>query len=399
VTSERYLDNIESWHLNRARTQVVEYRGTLDVDKMARAFELVCAHYPVLRARIRPDGDQHLLYIPSDHRPEFAVFTGDSDTLVREVRQAWDPAIAVARLILVYGDDQGRLALRMDHSVIDGRAWTTMFYELWMLYTDLVASNTISIEPGTSLPCPPADLFKLHYGEDPYEFLEDPSDDANPAEVIEGRVVLDEHETEKLITAARMHDTSVHALICGAILVSHRGTTSTAEQMACLSPIDLRSRVKPTVGPTDTTNFIGFHMAELAVALDAEPVAVGREVKHQMESSLTGGKLPPVDMVRFLNARAKQPREQRQNFVLVTNLGVLSSFAHPANLTITDWQRLTGSKPDSFPVYGVFTYERRLHLHYFFPSSLCSNDQINRLVTGAIDQLRSIIRTGESDAL
>lgn len=393
MTLQRQLDPIEAWQLGKARTQIVEYTGVLDPEAMRRAFAWLGSRFPVLRGRVRREGPHHLLYAAPEHQTRFAVLEGGEDVLLREVERPWDPGRSLAQLVNVQQDGHGWLALRMDHCVVDGTAWTAMFYRLWEVYTDLVKGNGPPAPESGPLPQPPTLLFERHLKRNPYAFLEGPSDEPVPVEATEGRFRLSERETARIVATAREHGTTVHALVCGAVLASHRvhgGGSAAVQRMACLSPVNLRQRVTPPIGATDTTNFLGYHMAEADLWVNPDPVAVGRAVKKQLDAALARRDHLPFDLATFLAARLREPLHQRQSHLSISNLGVIPAFTRPPEVEITDWRGLNGPMPDPFPVYGVYTFERRLSLLYFFPSEFYDDRTVERLAGGAIEQLRSI---------
>jgi hypothetical protein len=187
----------------------------------------------------------------------------------------------------------------------------------------------------------------------------------------------------------------VHALVCGAVVVAHRNFGSTATTpmpLGCLSPIDLRSRVTPRVGDTETTNFVGLHLAEVDVPLYGKPAVVGRAVKDQLAAALTRRVLPAVDLPRFFAARVGVPFEPRLSIVLVSNIGVLPSMAQPTDLRITDWQRIltTPSASGMIPGYGVYTYDDRLTIWSFYSSVFYTEYEATQLGERIAEQLNGI---------
>jgi hypothetical protein len=397
---QRYLDHMEVPGIDDAPVQYVEYEGTADPDLLHQALELLCARYPVLRGRVTHDGHGHLLYVSPDDPAEFIVAPGGHDTFVAEMGRAWDARRALARLTLVQGDGGGRSALRIDHSVVDGRSCSAMLLDLWRLYADLESGAAVEVAPPASLPAPPSELFKRHFGHEEFgglaaEPLVDRAEVPADATVLQRHIRLSEDRTKRLCAAARARGTSVHALVSGAVVVAHRNFGSTATTpmpLGCLSSIDLRSWMTPQVGDTETTNFVGLHLAEVDVPLYGKPAVVGRAIKDQLAAALARRVLPAVDLPRFFAARADVRFEPRLSIVLVSNIGVLPSIAQPTGLRITDWQRIltTPSASGMIPGYGVYTYDDRLTIWSFYSSAFYTEYEVTQLGKRIAEQLDGI---------
>lgn len=397
LTLQRYLDDIEVRMMNAAPAQVAEYQGKLDREGLTRAFELLCVKYPVLRGRIRHDGHGYLLYVPPDHYPELVVLDGDVSTLRREANGLWDPARTVAQLILVRRETGGFVALRADHAIVDGRSWTAMFAELWRLYTDIVNGRDVSVEPGLSLPSSPYELLEQRRGGIQSEPSSGPAATPNlPGyfKRLEGRVRLTEEDTSRLIASARAQKTSVHAFVCGAIVVALRdqGESSDPTPIVCLSFIDLRNRVTPPVAATESANLLSIHRATVTVPANANPVEIGREIKTQLDSASARGELRLINPSKVASSGSETSVRDRFATVGVTNLGAVSRFDQPEELTITDWFRVvpTTSQTPTFPVFGVYTYDGRLSLRCNCSSSLYNNEEVKQIIKRTEEGLRQI---------
>lgn len=393
---QRYLDDIEV-QLRTVSTHTVEYEGTVDEAALVGAYEQLCVRYPVLRARIRADDRGWLLQVAPDDRPALMVLDGDESSLTHVASQPWEPGHAVAQLVVVRGKSRGFVALRADHAVVDGRSRTSMFGELWRFYTDLVNGCDVSVEPGAGLPSSPATVIKqghgaAHRGRPGYS----KDSDARRCVHIPRRIHLTHEETARLISVARSQQTSVHALVCGAILVNLRshGTTPEPARMVCLSIVDLRSQLNQAVRAIETTNPLGVHMAEVVVPAGGDPVAVGHEVKTQLDTDLRRGNVPmliPSVTKSLYSSRVVGYLEQYLAKISVTNIGVIPRFDQPAGLTIKDWRRVTtGGKGPNFTMYGVWTYDGRLSILCGYPSDSLTSDDADRLTEGVKAQLFSV---------
>lgn len=374
---KRHLDDLEVGGRLHGPTHLVEFTGEINVEILDQAFHLLCKQYPVLRARVRYDGHGYMLYVEPDHSPRLVVLEGGEDQLTKETDRFLDTTHGVAELVLIHGGEHGYVALKKAHAVGDASVWVEIFDTLWRLYTGIANGSDVDVVPGHTLPTSCQMLLNERWG--PIELGPPsaaelaPNGTAGTQEDLihkeQRRLVLSVTETAQLIEAARALRTSVHALVCGAIVVGVRSHQQ--EQgpvpMACGSAINLRNRVSPAVAPTETTNFITSHTAELVVDDYADPVDVGREVKRQIDSAIADRQLwtPEVD-----GRRAEWHISQGHTVVDVTNPGVVRRLSQPAGLKIVDYQwigqpesRRTAQKIGSV----AHTYDGRFSLRSNYP--------------------------------
>lgn len=392
MSLQRYLDGREVLALGTAPTQAAEYQGRMDERALARAFDLLCTRYPVICGRIRHNNLRYELYVSSEYRPELTVLDGDEHTVQQEAKQPWDPARAVAQLILIRKDARGFVALRMDHAVVNGSSWRAIFYDLWGLYTDIVNGCDVSVARGDSLPRPPSDFFKRFRTDIEYS----PSSETTPIlrssepyGIHPVRIRLSSDDTTRLIDAARTYRTSVHGLVSGAVLVAQRdygAPTTEPTPMICRSPVDLRNLVTPPVGATECTNFHSMHIAKVSVPAGGNPVTIGREIKRQLEDAIARRDLPQTPV----SQQAETCIENRLKSAHVTNGGRLAKLPQPASLTITDWLRFLDTTPINFPAYAVVTYEGRLSITSWYPRNFFTIREAEQLSKHIASQLHHI---------
>lgn len=388
---QRYLDDVESSLRNSSPSRVVEYQGKVDEEALSRAFHLLCVHHPVLGGRIRVDGQGYLLYVPPGHFPELKVCNGDKGLMLREIRRPWDPAHAVAALTLIRDDGGGFVVMRVNHAVFDGTSWGAMFGELWRLYTDVVKGINIPVEP-EPLPKSSYELLKQRWSEALSKRSPSISGPPNGVCSVLDRVIsLSEEDTRRLIVAARNERLSVHTLVSGSLLASLRARAALREpvRMVCWSPVNLRNRVTPRVGATETTHFLGIHKAQMAVPADADAVVVGREIKTQLDSAIARRELSVDPLEMFSNVETSL--EQHYAKAVVTNVGVLPALSHPPGLVITDMRSWSQTTSTPFPGYSISTYEGKLRIICLYPSSRFDDGEVDQLVKDTAGQLRRIV--------
>lgn len=402
---QRYLDRFEVAMFRVSPSLIVEYRGQINQSAMAQAFELLYICHPVLRARVRTDEDGHMLYVSTRHHPEVLTCDGDESALLREVERPWNPALCLVQLIVAIGDNRGYVALRVDHSIVDGSSLVAVYSDLWRLYTDIVNGVSVCIQPNDRLPVPPGELLIQRWGpcQDVTQcgVLANESNRPTSGEVVTRWAYLSEDHTARLIAAARTHGTSVHALICGSILVALRAELASEEPipMECTSIVDLRNRVEPPVGATETTNFLGFHTAEVPVPADGNAINVGREVKRQLDEAVSRRELtlnrravnPGLSITKASLKEADQLQKRRLS-VSVSNARVFPQLSTPDGLVLTN--AFTHTPPDAVPGFSlacvVFTFERGLRIRFLCPGDLLTVEQVDELLDRATDEMRRI---------
>lgn len=394
MTLHRYLDKIEMPLQGFAPPLTAEYSGEIDLTALGRAFEILCQNHPVLRACIRQDDHGYMLYVPEDSHPELVIRDGNETTLWQEPNNPWDPARALSRLILFKGDNRGFVSLRADHCIVDGSAIASMFFELWNLYSSLFRGIKVSPKPQQSLPVSPYELLTQRWGQISLAMSSDATRNNSPVldcPSVRRRLVLSTSETTHLIAAAKTNRTSVYALVCGAIIVALRnlGTPRGPARMACWSAIDLRNRVTPSVGATESTNFSCRNRSDVTVAVNDDAIAVGREIKSQLDNAIARREVS-INLSEYLSSQVETDLEQRLATLMISNMGNLSQFEQPQGLTITDLLTLTRRDVSlKFPTHAVFTFQGRLSVRCTYPSALFTEEEVDGLINEIAGHLTS----------
>lgn len=384
---ERPLDPVEMAAMNIAPTQVADFRGSLNYDLMSRAVLVLNRRHPVLRARVRSEGHLHKLVVLPDQYSELVILEGGEQALEREAKGRWDVTSGVARFFAVRSPGGGSLALRMDHSVMNGHGWTALYYELWQIYTDMVEGRPVTgTSTAVSLPRAPTDLLRERWvGFDESEF-ESLSHSTALRGLHQRNVVLSREETRRVVDCAKNAGESVHALICGAALMAQRGISGLLQpvRMGCISPVDLRNRVDPPVEATEVTIFHRGHLATVMVTDTDTAISVGHRVKIQLDQAVARNALPQISTDGLAS-----PLEERLSVAMVSNLGRMRAIVTPAEVSITDWRRLADVVPMVFPAHATYTYADRLTLISYFPSDLFTAHDSDEISAGLVAHLLS----------
>lgn len=390
---QRQLDSCERSLAGLPSAFCVRYAGVLDETALARSFRLLCGRHPVLCATIGPG---HILSASGEHCPELDAVDGDERDMYELATGEWDNSRAVARLLLVRGNAEGFVVLRLDHAIADGSAYLALFAELWDLYTGIVDGREIPERPGSSLPSSPSLLVWRYLGG------VEPATVAAPAPAGQTgcaaryrRIKLTSADTTALITAARAANISVNAMISAAILLSLRGTGSTV--MTVKSPVGLRTRVTPVVGATEATNFTGGHTATVSVGDQDEPAALGRRIKKQLDEGIARREFYIRGLLRMDLADIGPSHNGSALIVGINNHGVVPVFPQPAELDIVDFlwpgpqPRQTGTIMSAD--YRLHTYAGELSIACHYPSTRYSEAEVTRIVDGLVAQLVLIAGT------
>lgn len=393
---QRHLDEFEAMIASRkfAGIYTAVYLGKVSEIDLRIAFDLLCTKHPILRGRILAQNEGHLLQVDTSRNPDISFRDGLHAAYLREIQSPWDAAQSVARLAIIRHERGGFVVLRVDHAVADGRSGVALFEELWQVYTDIAQRIDIPAELGT-MPVSPSSLLahgargKIFKRPSKYSHL---ADGPTASQAVRQRIRLTDYQTGRLVNIARANKVSIHAIVCGAILVSQRDQVDSIAEptpMVCWSPVDLRPRLNPPVGATETTNLLSAHKAEVTLSKNDNPIAIAGEIKEQLNAALTRGDLPP-NPLHGPGPGIKTPLDQRRANAIVSNIGVISTFRQPPTLNITDFW-VTDYASVFLPVFPVSTYCGRLSIEFLYPGDHYQADQVNDIA----EQTRShLIRIG-----
>lgn len=238
------------------------------------------------------------------------------------------------------------------------------------------ASTPTSYEVSTlgagngQLPKSPANLFMDHFGA-LQSYAQTSSAVPEPratSRTIHRRIHLSAEDTTGLINAVRAGATSVHGIVAAAILAAqfgHGRSAGTPVSMKCWSLVDLRGRVDPPVGATNTTNFFGAYPAVVTISDNADLLDMGRSIRNQVTEVVGSRTLPLIDL-----SPLKTALEERLATTFVSNVGVIAPLASPASLTHVDF-RLNGSRAAVIPGHRVYSFNGRLTIHSSYMGTYC----------------------------
>lgn len=380
----------------------VRFRGKLDIDALQVAYQLLTIRHPVLRGRIRSDGNGYVLYIDPLHQPRIKILVnGGEEELRREANSAWDARESLSRPILaIERRDGGLFALQVDIAVMDGTALGEILADLWSYYSQLVNDGSLSVRYETRLPAAPSALSLTRWRGTDNSSAPVPATIPNRAEVrdvLRRRIRFSVEETHEIVSAARSRNTSVNGLVCGAILLSQRrlSTIEGPVRMICRSVVDLRGRATPPVGATETTRFLSIHRAVVDVSNESNIYDIGEELKAQLNSALLSRNLSLFSDFSSVPTGESQDSSAPVHIVnaSVSNVHPIKKFETPEGLRIVDLVPIhTESGPMMFPAYSVITYAQRLSIMCYFPSGLYTEVKLSDAVNAIEKELKGLLQ-------
>lgn len=403
---QRHLDDRELSVKHLSPTIAVAYHGHLDTGALAQAVKVLCTRHPVLRAHIRVDDGGHLLSVEGDEYLELTVIDGDQEALWHEATGPWDNARGVAQLLLIRGEKDGFVGLRVSHAVLDGGGIFALLAELFNLYTDIVDRSDTSVDPNASLTYAPLDLLRQRWqgfeaptsAEPPTNSTSSAGDehitDTNiPCEGLSRRAILSREDTNRLIAVARKCETTVGALLTGAIVLAVDRIKPQARQHATkvLFGIDLRRHVAPPVTVTETANLYGMNVAQVTLTGNSNPVTIGGEISDQQKTAIKQRELivPGISSPDSLR-KLWHPSEM---YHMINNMGTIPRFERPPGLELSELMILPTTNRTFANVYDTrfYTFEGRLNAIFIYPSSRFTDTEVQDVVEHFLDELAGIM--------
>lgn len=362
--------------------------------------------HPILRARLLPDKHGYLLFVPDDSCPEVILAEGDEGVLRSKVEIPLDPSRAVSRLISVRGEDEGFVGLQTDHSVFDAINIWAFLSELWETYAELLKGATNHPKFSVDLPRSPCEILDERWPgflqqKNPEKGnalpLEDCESSASTVEEATGtlrrnRLRLSQPQTASLIEAARRSECSVNQLISGILLAAHRNLLGDlgVSPLRCHNAVNLRYRMSPVVGPTETTSFVANHVSDFAAPYLAEPMGLAHAMASDFRRAAAARGFTLIPDVT--SAYSFDPTA----VISVTNAGKAPRFVNMPNVDAVDLLIFAEHVAHPHPLYGVlyvaYTFNGELNLvAHANHKSIAENTFANlaREVNAAVDSVTS----------
>jgi hypothetical protein len=283
--------------------------GTLDVDALAEAFDLLMQSHPVLNGHLEKgaEGRWEIVLDDLEHPGIEVIELGADQTAPAPI---FDQTVSLAGLRVIVRDGQPpQPTLYIHHALADGHHSFSLIEELFGTYTALVTTGTapaIHVHPAPdSLEKVLADRGVQKVARSGLErmlgamFVYDlpPSRRAasQPNPILPQLVpmvscTLSEDETENIIEFCRSHRISLNALIAAVVLTAEwqvRGTPGIP--VPYVYPVDLRYLLTPPVSATDATNPVGIATYLAKIRRDTDVVDLARDINDTFKSDIAEG--------------------------------------------------------------------------------------------------------------
>lgn len=419
MVSARYLDALEESFRTIYFFSICRYEGTIDIGLIRTAFKKLYSRYPALVAQIIKGEDGYLIKVPSSSAAKFIELRGGERDLLSAI-QYQDHARGLSRFVLVEGDGYGYTALQLNHAVFDGASMIAMIRELWEIYAALAEGREIDSEIAGRLPLPPSHFMEEFWNDTDRSYqksvipalppldletglVDRSSVGVVPSHPLHRRISLNREETSSLVNAARKAKTSVHAIVCGTIVVVLRGRGNPEEPlpMACYSTVDIRNRVVPPIGPTETALVDFRSRAQVNIRAACDPVGVGHEIKAQLDEDINrrlGSPRLPSESSGAQDCADSDFGEIHSKcgrVVYVGNAGVIRRFSGLPNFGVVDFRMLGDSFVEPYignqwPSCTVSTYDGVLSVEGDFPGHLFEQRDVDAVADELLRLLRKI---------
>lgn len=392
MTMRRYLSDIEVRFRNGGPHYTIRYKGKLHGDMLQRALDLLCNRHPVLRARVSVDQQGYLLYVPEKSRPQIVNRSGHGryDLSESEI-PSWDQVECLIHVIHYRGEFGGLLAFGVNHSIADARHSLALFREYWSLYTRSIVESEAENSQSSTFPSYPEKILGNRWTTiniaKSYSGIVQFNGTTNSS-----WISIDKTATAKIIEFAREYKISVHSLLCSAILSALRQEDHQPQPrlMECLSIIDLRDRISPTVGETEVTNFLGFHRAKLELPSSQQLTDIAYEIRQQMNRAINSRTLS-LDLRDAGFSNRANTVGCRANAALVNNIGNIPPFESPKEIFIEDFiSPVPEFTQTRFPNYVVYTYAGNLTLQSSYARDFFDEHDARRIDRRIAEILNSI---------
>ncbi|WP_433655116.1 phthiocerol/phthiodiolone dimycocerosyl transferase family protein [Nocardia sp. CA-128927] len=361
--------------------------GDLNVARMLAAYDALALEYPVVSCRL-VDAGKAGGYLVADAGTASSVSASDGDDYWNHVVPPVDKTRNMVRLDIVGSGRRYLVALVAHHAIWDGRLVAEVFARLWYRYAD----PTAEIRAPRLQHCVEQVLREHGFATVTAEEVDDvlrrrakryatvALEPGCPAG--RHRVRLTETVTGRVIEAAEKARTSVHGILCAAILVAERRFLggSDALPMAIRTYVDLRDVLIPPVASAQVRNLVGSSWSQAMIAPHSEILQVAVTLQEQLTRDLTGG------VLGFEAADPGRDWNPAVDVSGVSNMGVLEDLP-PGDVTITDVRGFTEDGGVPPWCYFVNTYANRLSIELvWFPDTM-SADTAQRILAEVAAQL------------
>ncbi|MGW5124251.1 phthiocerol/phthiodiolone dimycocerosyl transferase family protein [Streptomyces sp. NPDC004069] len=381
--------------------------GDLDTGLLRDAVQVLAHRMPVLSARIAEGSDGLVLRRDTTDEPVGLGFA--SDGWASHDAHFLRPGDRVLRVLLRRdGPREHTLALLAWHAVSDGACMLALHQRLWRIYRELAAGG-VTTPPAESagLPRPleehlltrhsPADVtaYATHWSarldaSQPAVLFPRAAHDGGPGPVDGAhrhRFTLSAQQTEALTRAAHRHGTSANNLLCAMTVTAVRGLLSPKdglEQLTCLVPVDLRSRLRPPLSADEFAFAASTASATVTVGPETGLGATAAEIGRQLRTALDAGH---AELEYLATAHMLSRLASAAVTAAVSNVApYCAPPVLPAGLTATRPHVLT-IPPGPVPTLFVTRHDEALCLDLVQPRAWYTREQAGHLANALLRTL------------
>ncbi|NKQ55014.1 hypothetical protein HFP15_19205 [Amycolatopsis sp. K13G38] len=379
----------------------MDYEGDLALGIVEEAFNALCHHHSVLRARVERDDGGYLLHVPPGHVPEICNLSGTGQTLRQSIIHRPHYSSSLARLLVVRGDGSGQLALQLNHAVFDSQAAMYLLNEFWKSYTSIRNGEDISRLTPEALPASPSKYMTAFWDDTDLRVQDTMSADraGDPSKLDredfnslphEFRIRFSEQETRFLLHVCKEENASLHAVVSGALVLAFRNyraheDRSSRRNITCYSLVDVRNKLVPPLAPTETALVFFRSRADVSVGLEDPAITIGKKIKNQLDNDIarrlsSTSERPTLRRPQTLSHLNQQNMKESQSLA-VNNGGAIPPFRLPNDLNIADLKFIPDVtvnpllSKEPWPSFTVYSYNQRLTIDGRFSSlSFSVND-------------------------
>ncbi len=401
----RALSPFESIHAVVCETTVMALRiaGRLDQQALTTAWRDLVQENPVLTGRIEFGSDG--LYLVPDPQLTASVTVGrvnSADVTVTPI--AFGEPVAGLD-VSPRGLNESLVSLVTHHAIADGILTYHWLTALWRKYAQIAGGATIPPADPLPVPASPESLLAdrgvskgsrtgaerldgivVHPFRDPVGRLPG----VDPFALHSNTTVFDLDETAALLAAAKARDTTLHGLICGAILLAERELLEPAGPLpiGLISHVNIRTRIDPPADAADGTNVQGYSCAQVAVAPEDDPRLIGEEILHQLHTDLDDGVVQQT-CLHIVDIIARWASNDNLEPISVSNMGEFETLPEVEGLEVLDlhirgnahYAVLAGANPpEALPLstgrhHAVYSFAGRLHVHTTYPAAVLTSER------------------------
>ncbi|MGW0002232.1 phthiocerol/phthiodiolone dimycocerosyl transferase family protein [Nocardia grenadensis] len=361
--------------------------GRIDLSALAAAFEFLVTAHPILGAQLAPtEPVGHTLVTSGPPEVVLTVADGDPEQLLTGADP--DQRRALGTLHVVRSADIASVTLLVHHSIADATHALHLLEQLWHCYVAAAAGRAPTLPPSRQ-PMPVEDLLArrgivrrpVPGGTEPPRVAPplppahalDANEHPYPP-LVTHRCRLSREQTGALVAYGHRVGVTVHSLVAAALLLTESEARQLpVDELLCSYSVDLRRRVRPSIGPIEGTNVLGFAGYRPGPGTEATLPALARGVFHALRADLASGHIQqtPLQLPDTLAAPPANPFDT----VMTTNWGRLPRLSVPT-LRIHDFRTTMIAKPDPTgrrpPQAGggtsiITTYDDRLSVEIHHP--------------------------------